>query len=262
MLAHRGIFTTNRFRANKSVTGNPFIVTSLKCLTSESDVEDTGYSQIIAAFDDLQSKEINPLYKTQYRLQKEWLQNKDENIAEAQFIMALIPGSPAFPLPDGSLALWLPITVMHPSSRGSVHITSSDSMTPPEIDLCALNDVDLKVYKRVAKFCDRLLNTEPLAAVLIQNPPRTDAEWEQFIRQQVTVTFHPVGTAPMASKELGGVVDSNLVVYGTKNLPVVDASIFPLQIGTMPQATVYAIAEKAADIIKEALSNSNDEEIF
>jgi len=65
--------------------------------------------------------------------------------------------------------------------------------------------------------------------------------------------FHPVGTAPLAPKEIGGVVDPSLKVYGTKNLRVVDASVIPLQIGVPPMATVYAIAERAADIIKAQL---------
>lgn len=48
----------------------------------------------------------------------------------------------------------------------------------------------------------------------------------------------------MVPRELGGVVDPQLKVYGSNNLRVVDASIIPLQIGTHPMATVYAIAEK------------------
>jgi choline dehydrogenase-like flavoprotein len=39
-------------------------------------------------------------------------------------------------------------------------------------------------------------------------------------------------------------------VYGTKQLSVVDASIIPLIPATHLQATMYAVAEKAADIIK------------
>ena len=49
----------------------------------------------------------------------------------------------------------------------------------------------------------------------------------------------------------GGVVDARLRVYGVKGLRVADASIIPLQIASHPQATIYAIAEKAASMILE-----------
>jgi GMC oxidoreductase len=44
-------------------------------------------------------------------------------------------------------------------------------------------------------------------------------------RQQTV--YHAVGTAAMAPRDLGGVVDPSLRVYGTRNLRVVDASIIP-----------------------------------
>jgi choline dehydrogenase-like flavoprotein len=55
----------------------------------------------------------------------------------------------------------------------------------------------------------------------------------------------------MMPEELSSVVDSILKVYGTKNLTVVDASIFPMETLGNIQATIYAVAEKAADLIKE-----------
>jgi choline dehydrogenase-like flavoprotein len=54
----------------------------------------------------------------------------------------------------------------------------------------------------------------------------------------------------MMSQELGGVVDSNLKVYGTKNVRVVDAGVIPFQVSGHLTSTIYAIAEKASDLIK------------
>jgi choline dehydrogenase-like flavoprotein len=54
----------------------------------------------------------------------------------------------------------------------------------------------------------------------------------------------------MLPKELGGVVDPQLRVWDVDGLRVVDASIIPLLPAAHLQATVYGIAEKAADLIK------------
>ena len=54
----------------------------------------------------------------------------------------------------------------------------------------------------------------------------------------------------MMSRELGGVVDDTLLVYGTDNVRVVDASVIPMQVCGHLAATLYAVAEKAAEGIK------------
>lgn len=53
----------------------------------------------------------------------------------------------------------------------------------------------------------------------------------------------------MMCRELGGVVDPELKVYGTENVRVVDASILPLQFSGHLTATLYAVSERAAEII-------------
>jgi choline dehydrogenase-like flavoprotein len=61
---------------------------------------------------------------------------------------------------------------------------------------------------------------------------------------------HSSGGCALMPEDLGGCVDAQLKVYGVGNLRVVDASIIPLIPAAHLQATMYAVAEKAADIIK------------
>jgi choline dehydrogenase-like flavoprotein len=48
----------------------------------------------------------------------------------------------------------------------------------------------------------------------------------------------------MMPLRLGGVVDPELLVYGTGNLRVVDASVMPMVPAAHLQAVVYGVAEK------------------
>ena len=67
----------------------------------------------------------------------------------------------------------------------------------------------------------------------------------------LTPTFsHPSCACPMMPLEYGGVVSPELLVYGVEHLSVVDVSIIPIIPATHLCGTVYAIAEKAADLIK------------
>lgn len=54
----------------------------------------------------------------------------------------------------------------------------------------------------------------------------------------------------MMPRELGGVVDHNLIVYGTANVRVVDASVLPTQLCGHLTSTLYAVAEKISDTVK------------
>jgi choline dehydrogenase-like flavoprotein len=82
---------------------------------------------------------------------------------------------------------------------------------------------------------------------------QTDDEIIDALIQQngLTASFaHMSGTCSMMPESLGGCVSSDLAVYGIRQLSVVDASIIPLIPATHLQSTMYAVAEKAADIIK------------
>ncbi|KAG5351739.1 hypothetical protein C0989_005073 [Termitomyces sp. Mn162] len=53
-----------------------------------------------------------------------------------------------------------------------------------------------------------------------------------------------LGTCSMLPRDKQGVVDSELKVYGTKNLRIADISIIPLHIAAHTQAIAYVIGEK------------------
>lgn len=79
-----------------------------------------------------------------------------------------------------------------------------------------------------------------------------DEELLVWIRQTMTPTFfHSSCSCPMGKREEGGVVDAKLRVYGVKGLRIVDASVFPMIPATHISGTVYAVAERAADLVKE-----------
>jgi choline dehydrogenase-like flavoprotein len=80
----------------------------------------------------------------------------------------------------------------------------------------------------------------------------TEEEIEAFIRGEegVQTLNHHAGTAAMLPRQLGGVVDPELRVYGVRRLRVADASIVPILPAAHLQDTIYAVAEKAAALIR------------
>lgn len=77
----------------------------------------------------------------------------------------------------------------------------------------------------------------------------SDADWFKWIKNGFSSVAHPVGTCAMMSRDLSGVVDGRLRVYGIKNVRVVDASALPTQISAHLSATLYGFAEKVSILL-------------
>ncbi|CAH0031882.1 unnamed protein product [Clonostachys rhizophaga] len=148
----------------------------------------------------------------------------------------------------------------HPFSRGNSHITSTDAAAMPKIDPKFFSHpADLEVFARHLMAIEELRHTKELSAYLKPDGKRNHPDShhigtlegaKRYILDTATTTYHSCGTAVMLPKEKGGVVDTKLKVYGTTNLRIVDASIFPTVPRGNNMSAVYAVAEKAADIIK------------
>lgn len=152
------------------------------------------------------------------------------------------------------------VSLQKPLSRGTIAIngTNPDPSLPPLLDFNAgANEVDLHIAIKAVRKVREFMSAEALSVlgpveVVPGADVQTDKELEAVMRSSLygPSFAHPVGTAAMMPRNLGGVVDSDLKVYGAEGLWVVDASVFPILPAAHTQATVYAVAEYAADKIK------------
>ncbi|MCR6645440.1 MAG: GMC family oxidoreductase N-terminal domain-containing protein [Terricaulis sp.] len=147
------------------------------------------------------------------------------------------------------------IIQLHPESRGALELRSSDPFDKPRIRLNLLSaERDYAELRRGVGWVRKLFSTEPLADMAIaERKPgaekTSDAELDAFIRQNLRITQHPVGTCRMGV-DAASVTDASLRVRGVEGLRVVDASVMPTVPGGNTNAPVIMIAEKAADLIK------------
>jgi choline dehydrogenase len=145
--------------------------------------------------------------------------------------------------------------LMRPMSRGSVRLASADPRAPALIDTRTLSEEeDLRRFTFAVERA-RDLGRSPAfdewraAELLPGDAAETAGDIRGFMRQATTAFFHPVGTCRMGSSP-DCVVDPELRVRGVEGLRVVDASIMPTIPNALTNAAVYAIAEKAASLIR------------
>jgi choline dehydrogenase-like flavoprotein len=186
-------------------------------------------------------------------------------LGQMEYIFDIGNWNPALqPEPGRKYGTMLQI-LQYPFSRGSVHIPPKDpGATATTVDSNPIIDpkyyegpagkLDMEVMLMSVEYGDRIAQTAPLSKIIKRRVwPPVGADWTEWVKTNTTTDWHPVGTCALGGSEgaAGGVVDERLRVYGVRGLRVVDASIMPLQISAHLQATVYAIAEKAAAMILE-----------
>ncbi|KAJ1522146.1 hypothetical protein ONE63_002457 [Megalurothrips usitatus] len=156
------------------------------------------------------------------------------------------------------------VSIMHPKSRGTVSLRSSNPFDQPKILLNYLGDpedVDVLVQgvrqmyalagTRVLSEAGFLVNTTPLKPCA-QFPWGSDDYIRCGLREFTRTSHHACGTSKMGREDdPTAVVDPRLRVRGAKGLRVVDASIYPVITTGNTEIPTLMIAEKAAHMILE-----------
>jgi choline dehydrogenase len=149
--------------------------------------------------------------------------------------------------------------LMRPESRGTVRLAGSDVLTAPLIDPGYYTDPrDLDKMVVALRTARELGNQDALAPFRVEelNPGAEvtgDKELREYVKLATGPFFHLTGTCAIGTDDRA-VVDPDLRVYGIEGLRVADASVMPSVVAANTNATVLAIAERAADILISSAS--------
>ncbi|KAJ6004746.1 hypothetical protein N7540_012545 [Penicillium herquei] len=164
-----------------------------------------------------------------------------------------------FPHPNKGSYMTVMVDLVRPVSEGGeVTLNSTDPLQQANINLNFFNDdLDVIAIREGIRFTyDVLKNGEGFKDVVVDEYPwdmplHDDEAMKRTVLDRSQTSFHPCGTARLSKNIEQGVVDPSLKVHGIKNLRVIDASVIPVIPDCRIQNSVYMIAEKGADAIKQ-----------
>lgn len=154
--------------------------------------------------------------------------------------------------PDGYT---IAFSALRPHSRGSVTLVSNDPEVDPVIDPGLMTDErDMRTMLTALRLTREIGASEAFAEwrkdeALPGATVRTEEQERVYLRHSTGSYHHPVGTCRLGTDERS-VTDVELRVRGIEGLRVADASVIPSIPAANTNATVLAIAERAAAIIR------------
>ncbi len=156
-------------------------------------------------------------------------------------------------MPDPMPMLMVGAVLMRPASAGTLSLTNADPTTPPRVWLNYLDDpADVARMHGAWRLGRDLLRSREMARLvgsllLADDVIDDDAALTAVLREQITTTYHPAGTAPMGRvDDERTVVDAHGRVHGIDALRVVDAAIMPTSVRSNTNLTCMMLAERIA----------------
>ncbi|MFI6318295.1 GMC family oxidoreductase [Nonomuraea sp. NPDC050556] len=143
----------------------------------------------------------------------------------------------------------LMVSLMRPSSTGSVRLRGTDPADDPALDLRLLTEPeDLDRLGEAVRHAFELLGHPAFRAVVAERPERPGGDLARWLRENCRTLYHASGTCRM-----GDVVDEEGRVLGVDGLWVADASVLPAPCGVPPYLTTVMVAERLAAAIRDRL---------
>ena len=161
--------------------------------------------------------------------------------------------------PDPFSAFLISFNACRPTSRGELHIASTDPTAQPSIRPNYLStERDIDEARAGCRLLRRIAATKPLADVitgeLYPGPQAvSDDDLLEDFRQRADTVYHPTCTARMGVDPRESVVDARLRALGLENLRIIDASVFPTVTSGNTNAPTVMVAEKGAAMLLEDL---------
>jgi choline dehydrogenase len=159
--------------------------------------------------------------------------------------------------PDPFSAVLLSFNSCRPTSRGHLHIRSSDPFEYPAIQPNYLStEQDVEEACIGNRLLRALAKASPLAEIITEelypgaHVQGDDALMDDF-RARADTVYHPTSTCSMGPNPSTSVVDARLRVHGVEGLRVIDASIFPSITSGNTNAPTVMVAEKGAAMVLE-----------
>ncbi|MFF3559430.1 GMC family oxidoreductase [Streptomyces sp. NPDC002574] len=175
---------------------------------------------------------------------------------DLQVLFIDAPGHiPAADMPGAGQGYTIGVSPMLPRSRGSVRLASTDPCVLPLVDPDYFgDDRDLDTALRGLRLAREIGRAHALDAWRgheAQPGPGTtgDDALRDYVRRTLAPYHHPVGTCRIGD-DAASVVDTTLRVHGVDGLRVADGSVIPSIPSANTNATVCAIAERAAEMLR------------
>nr|WP_312969441.1 GMC family oxidoreductase N-terminal domain-containing protein [Brucella intermedia] len=184
-----------------------------------------------------------------------WYADPDARSPDIQFHLGLGSGIEAGVEKLKNAGVTLNSAYLHPRSRGTVRLASSDPAAAPLIDPNYWSDPhDRKMSLEGLKIAREIMQQDALKPyVMAERLPGpkvvTDDDLFDYACANAKTDHHPVGTCKMGTDAMA-VVDLDLKVRGLQGLRVCDSSIMPRVPSCNTNAPTIMIGEKGADIIR------------